>query len=157
MPKVQSKTRGHFDKVDESGTKVRCKICSVVLTTGGGTSNMLSHLKRKHSDIVNKQTDSSMSSGDTNDSISIMKQSPRPNFKKVDEALILMLATDFQPFSMVDDKGFRNFVLSINPKYKIPDKRKIRYEIMPKIFKEAKTKPKTILLEVENVSLTTDV
>ncbi|XP_026484617.2 E3 SUMO-protein ligase ZBED1-like [Vanessa tameamea] len=157
MPKVQSKTRGQFDKVDESGTKVRCKLCSAVLTTGGGTSNMLSHLKRKHSEIVSTQTNSSISSGDNNDSVSTIEQSLSPNFKEIDEALTLMLATDFQPFSMVDDKGFRNFVRHINPNYRIPEKRTIRYELMPKLFNELKAKLKRILSDIDNLSLTTDV
>nr|XP_026500058.1 zinc finger BED domain-containing protein 4-like [Vanessa tameamea] len=161
MPKVQSKTRGQFDKVDESGTKVRCKLCSAVLTTGGGTSNMLSHLKRKHSEIVSTQTNSSISSRDNNDSVSTIEQSLSPNFKEIDEALTLMLATDFQPFSMVDDKGFRNFVRSCRSRAAAaaaPLPARFEAEAsMPKLFNELKAKLKRILSDIDNLSLTTDV
>lgn len=82
MPNVQSKTKNHFEKVDEHGKKVQCKLCNAVLTTGGGTSNMLSYLKRKQSDIM-RQTDSPMSS-DTNNTIykdvCTLEQSSNLNF-----------------------------------------------------------------------------
>lgn len=82
-------------------TKVRRKLCSAVLTSRGGTSNM-----KKHSEIVSIQTDYSMSSGDKNDSISrsTIEQSFSPHFKEMDDALTLMQVTDFKPFSMIDDK-----------------------------------------------------
>lgn len=64
----------------------------------------------------------------------------------MDEALNFMLATDFQPFSLVNDKRFKNFVHNINPNYKIPDKRTVRYELMPKMFHQAKTKQKKYLI-----------
>lgn len=155
MPKVQSKTKGHFEKVDGGEKKVQCKLCSAVLSTGGGTSNMLSHLKRKHSDIINNsEADTSVNQ---NVNVSTAQDNPSvPDLKKADQELTLMMATDFQPFSLVDDKGFRKFVQSINPNYKIPDKRVIRYELLPKMFNEAKTKLKRILSEIENLSMTTD-
>ncbi|KAJ8891896.1 hypothetical protein PR048_004452 [Dryococelus australis] len=31
--------------------------------------------------------------------------------------LVLMVACDFQPFSIVEDKGFRAFFMSVDPKY----------------------------------------
>lgn len=50
MPKVKSKTKDHFDKVNDA--KVKCKLCQKILSvTGGETSNMLSHLTRMHPKI----------------------------------------------------------------------------------------------------------
>lgn len=156
MPKVQSKTKGHFEKVDGDNEKVKCKLCSAVLSTGGGTSNMLSHLKRKHSNIlIPSETDTSV--GQNVDASSSQENPSLADFKKADQALTLMIAIDFQPFSVVDDKGFRNFVKCINPNYKIPDKRVIRYELMPKMFYEAEAKLKRILSEIKNLSATTDI
>ena len=38
----------------------------------------------------------------------------------LDEALLEMIATDFQPLSIVDDRGFRRFVGKLQPLYKLP-------------------------------------
>ena len=38
----------------------------------------------------------------------------------VDEELANMAAHDFQPFSIMDDKGFRRFTHALNPMYIIP-------------------------------------
>lgn len=40
--------------------------------------------------------------------------------KVLDEALLEMIATDFQPLSIVDDRGFRRFVGRLQPLYKLP-------------------------------------
>lgn len=114
MPKAQSKTRHHFEKNDGLKSKVRCKLCSVVLSTGGGTSNMLSHLKKKHTDTLGPSlADSSFSSVDGVVNININQDNSFiTDFKKSDQKLAVT-ATDFQPFSTVHDKGFCNFVQSM--------------------------------------------
>lgn len=158
MPKAQSKSRGYFDRIDGESNKVRCKLCSFVLTTGGGTSNMLAHLKRKHPDIMsNARTDTTADQNDSTSNTSSVSTCPVLHSKKLDQALTLMLATDFQPFSIVGDKGFIRFVWLLNPNYKIPDKRTIRYELLPQLFHEAKAKLKLILSETVFLSLTTDI
>ncbi|CAH0405988.1 unnamed protein product [Chilo suppressalis] len=81
----------------------------------------------------------------------------KKNVVKIDEKLTLMIATDFQPFSVVEDSGFKNFVEALCPDYKIPDKRKIRYEIMARLYKSASAKLKDILNEIDNLSLTSDL
>ena len=40
--------------------------------------------------------------------------------KILDEALLEMIATDFHPLSIVDDRGFRRFVGKLQPLYKLP-------------------------------------
>lgn len=48
MPKVKGKsiTRNHFEKIDND--RAKCKLCAKVIKVGGGTSNMLAHIKRNH-------------------------------------------------------------------------------------------------------------
>lgn len=104
MQKVNtSKTKDHFDKVDEQS--VKCKLCNKVLKTGGGTSNMLSHLTRKHPQ-ANKEPPPSPSRHDpqntnTNKSTKTFQQTKIQGVlsvsskKNIDEKLRLMCASDF--------------------------------------------------------------
>ena len=41
----------------------------------------------------------------------------------IDEELAKVIALDFQPFSVVDDKGFRRFTHALNPMYAIPSRK----------------------------------
>jgi len=41
----------------------------------------------------------------------------------ITKAIAVMIAADFQPFSMVMDKGFRHLMNLFEPRYKIPDRK----------------------------------
>ena len=41
---------------------------------------------------------------------------------KVDQALVKMIATDFQPFSIVEDRGFRAYTEALDPSYVLPSR-----------------------------------
>lgn len=45
----------------------------------------------------------------------IPKQMTPAKQHSIDEELANMIATDFQPFSIVEDKGFKGFVKALNP------------------------------------------
>ena len=42
---------------------------------------------------------------------------------KMDEALVGMVIEDTQPFSIVEDQGFRKFVKALNPNYVLPTRK----------------------------------
>lgn len=60
--------------------------------------------------------------------------------KELDKALayVYMLVTDFQPFSIVDDKGFNLFVNLLDPTYKIPSKSTLRDNHLPALYEDIK-------------------
>lgn len=47
----------------------------------------------------------------------VSKPMPPLQQSKIDNTLVTMIATDFQPFSIVDDKGFREYTKALNPSY----------------------------------------
>lgn len=54
----------------------------------------------------------------------ILQKSETPaRQNSIDEELAKMIALDFQPFSVVDDKGFRKFIHALNPTYAIPSRK----------------------------------
>lgn len=52
----------------------------------------------------------------------------------IDEELANMIATDFQPFSIVEDKGFKGFVKALNPMYTLPSRKTLSLTMIPKLY-----------------------
>lgn len=67
-----------------------------------------------------------------------------------------MIATDLQPFSVVNDNGFRHFINLLDPKYVIPSKFTIREKIMKDMYNKCVLKLKGILKDIHFVAITTD-
>lgn len=137
----------YFDAVTK--TQVKCQLCGGLYKTSGNTSNMFDHLIRKHereiSQLESGEDESieedSTKSGNASDighvpgSIKSYLIDPYPNNsekKKIDQKLALMIAIDFQPLSIVENKGFRNFVAELNPRYNIVCRKTLSTKIQPK-------------------------
>lgn len=75
---------------------------------------------------------------------------------KLDEALVNMVVKDSQPFSIVDDCGFKEFVALLDPTYTLPSRRALKNMVLQR-YEEEKTKAKAVMQRVEAVSLTADM
>nr|XP_023664605.1 uncharacterized protein LOC111842341 [Paramormyrops kingsleyae] len=78
--------------------------------------------------------------------------------KELDEALVDLIVKDSQPFSIVEDEGFRNFVKKLDPNYILPSRNtlkamlKSRYrERKDKAMEEVKTHTAEHLKEAKSV------
>ena len=56
---------------------------------------------------------------------------------QIDIALTKMIANDFQPFSIVEDRGLRNYSNSLNPMYTIPSRKTLSKSLIPQLYKSA--------------------
>lgn len=76
---------------------------------------------------------------------------------KIDNAILNLISWDFQPFSVVEDKGFKNLMQVCAPSYKIPSRKYFSNTLLPALYEEKKNNLK-IKLENEalSVCLTTD-
>ncbi|XP_065900618.1 zinc finger BED domain-containing protein 4-like [Dysidea avara] len=77
--------------------------------------------------------------------------------KAIDKALVKMLAIDMQPGSIVEDKGFQDFLKVIDPKYIPPSRRTIMRDHLPGLYRNATEKLHTQLMKVEYCSITTNL
>ena len=70
-----------------------------------------------------------------------------------------MIALDFQPFSVVDDRGFRSLLNVLEPRYILPSRRYITDTVLPQIHKGivSKVEAELSLTNVESFSFTTDI
>lgn len=54
---------------------------------------------------------------------------PISKSKTIDEQLGIMMAQVYQPFSLVENKGFKIFLSLLNPSYSLPSRKTITYNI----------------------------
>ena len=76
--------------------------------------------------------------------------------RELNKSLAEMIAEDLQPFSIVEDRGFRRFCNKLQPRYCLPSRTHLRNKVTKNIYEETRGK---VLSELENakfVSLTTD-
>jgi len=67
-----------------------------------------------------------------------------------------MIAKDIQPFSIVDDEGFRNFLKVLDPRYTLPSRTTLQNVQMQNIYPEMTVKLQTILVKVDQCAITMD-
>uniref|UniRef100_H3AWZ0 BED-type domain-containing protein n=1 Tax=Latimeria chalumnae TaxID=7897 RepID=H3AWZ0_LATCH len=116
-------------------TKLKCNLCQLVLSHGKnkndcGTSSMMKHLSVKHYD-----TFQSLRAQESEDKAGLNTYQPaitdafaatcpwpqdHPQAKAVTRRLMEMIAIDMQPFSIVEDEGFRRFCALAVPRYNLP-------------------------------------
>lgn len=65
-----------------------------------------------------------------------------------------MMVCDLQPASIVDDRGFREF---IDPKYTPPSRRTIMQDHLPKMYLSKRAELEEQLKSIEYCSITTDL
>ncbi|XP_051961053.1 zinc finger BED domain-containing protein 4-like [Xyrauchen texanus] len=75
---------------------------------------------------------------------------------KLDEALVKMIACDFQPFSIVEDKGFKEYSHLLDPSYSLPSRKTLTKTVMPRLFEKLRADIMDTIKRASAVCLTTD-
>lgn len=76
------------------------------------------------------------------------KKQYKPNSKikqDLDIKLVEFITRDFQPLSVVQDKGFTSLVHALNPQYSIPCRQTVSAVLLPKCYDAALKKMNEIL------------
>ena len=137
--------------------KVACKLCDQQLTDGGGTTNLMSHLRAKHPEQYKRITDSatSSSSKQTTLSTAFHKCSPQRS-SAITDLIAEFVARDLRPLSVVDGVGFRQLLGYIEPGYKVPSRTHVT-SICSKKYRSTKESLLASFNKVSNIALTSDI
>ena len=161
------------ENVKDGKKTTQCQLCNVSLGYFGGTTSMRNHLTYKHPSIKLSETKSSSSGSDAPGgtfrqasalagrqvSLKDMKWSRPPlstaRSDQITQSLALMCALDARPLSIVEGAGFKNFIHTINPDYKLPGRTTIRKHLH-KLYMDAKAE---VLGQIKDkpISMTTDI
>lgn len=77
--------------------------------------------------------------------------------KTIDDALLKLFTKDYQPFRVVEDEGFTDFVRLLSPNYTLPDRHSISKVHIPALYQKCQFEMKELVAnEAESVCMTTD-
>lgn len=76
--------------------------------------------------------------------------------KAIDQQLVKMIVKEYHPFSVVEDKEFRNLIQMLNPNYIIPSRKTVTQSLLPQMYEMTIEKVKNQLINVSAVCMTTD-
>ena len=138
-------TWDYFDKAADNLT-CKCKECGITITCGDGSpTNANHHLQRKHPNIYEemekKKNAIKPSVPPKNKAQTKLSAFVKHDYynKNSDRQLLLeektanMIALDLQPFSVVNQPGFRGLVSALDPRFKLPSREAFSRTIIPKL------------------------
>lgn len=164
----------------------KCNICKKKISFKTTNSNMRKHMKSNHPTVaivLNKNVEYSEMETDltgnnaTNDptpstSAKVVLDLKQPTQQKISsfiprklgvssnkiitDKLLTMFTKDYQPFRMVEDRGFNDFVKALNPSYEIPNRHTISKSLIPARYEELLLKCRSLVAKARKVCVTTD-
>ncbi|CAH1979160.1 unnamed protein product [Acanthoscelides obtectus] len=76
--------------------------------------------------------------------------------KRYDELLMGLFIKDYQPFSIVEDEGFKNFVAALAPDYSLPGRKYLSDSLLHEMYNKCYESTREQMNQVKKICLTTD-
>ena len=172
-----------FNSVAEDSRFAKCNVCKQEISRGGKTtktfttSNLVSHLKYKHKPEYDKyqkkkeeinessQLTASTSNSDGARQLTLSQSYDKSRLwdindqraQKIHRRIGEMVALDWQPLSIIDDRGFRSVLQALEPRYNLPSRRYITENILPHIHSGIMTQVQSQTAGAEWFSFTSDI
>ena len=87
----------------------------------------------------------------------IQKYAPNSEKRhKLNEKLVTLIIKDMRPLSIVRNKGFRDFVETLDPRYSLPSTKTLGEKLIPRIYNQNMIDLMSSLETISNITLTTD-
>lgn len=74
----------------------------------------------------------------------------------IDRKLLSLIIRDLQPFSVVEDRGFHEFVSALNPSYQLPSRFVISKTLLPLMYEECLNDTRKLIDSGKTFCITTD-
>nr|XP_054594153.1 E3 SUMO-protein ligase ZBED1-like [Nothobranchius furzeri] len=136
------------------------KLCSAGVKYCGNTTNLRAHMARHHSDVASNATLKTKLGDPTQRTIEEVNTSKLPATStravKITKSVLVFICKDMRPLSVVENKGFRDMIKTLEPRYAVPSRRHITDISLPNVYNEAKATVLDSLGSAETVALTCD-
>lgn len=178
MPKIRVKRSAIWQyfsinyQEDGSQAIVKCNKCNLTVPYCKNTTNLWSHIRIRHKNVVenlelpgqpskkrnqNHASTSSKSRQRSSTSSRICDLSEKffdlRRDREITRSLIQIVAENVVPFSTVHGRGFMNFIRTLNDKYKIPDRDTLISEYLPELYERKRVEINEILSKATNIHL----
>lgn len=156
--------------------EAKCKKCKKILKTPTGTTSGLSRHLNTHPSLATefKTAQLTASTKQSKDSSKVKQKniaqcfnqatqwaSDSPKSLKITKQIACWMAKSFHPYSLVEEKGFKDLMKEVVPLYTVPSRTTFSRNIVPKLYDETKLKVSSILTneleEAKSLSFTTDL
>ncbi|GFO40963.1 Zinc finger bed domain-containing protein 1 [Plakobranchus ocellatus] len=77
--------------------------------------------------------------------------------QKLDDLVVSMIVKDLQPFTKVEDEGFKALVAGLDPRYQLPKRRTIARKLLPSKYEQDVLQLKSVLSNADHIAETTDL
>ena len=153
-----------------------CNTCKAEVMRGGcrvksfNTTNLISHLKNRHPEVHKQYQEANASKQPKTTTAAAAVASPiqqaldktrkfakdSAKAKSITDKVMEMIALDDQPLSMVEDRGFRQLLEHIEPRYSLPCRRYFSDVSLPALYEVVATHIHKMLdSSVNDISFTT--
>ncbi|NWX56124.1 ZBED4 protein, partial [Promerops cafer] len=156
--KKTSKLWNHFSICSADSTKVICTHCGRIISRGKkptnlGTSCLLRHLQRFHSNVLKSDVPETVLSSSTDNHMPLRTEllgssnfdetndkfcDSHPVAKKITSLVAEMIALDLQPYSFVDNIGFNRLLEYLQPQYSLPSPSYFSRTAIPDMYDNVK-------------------
>lgn len=128
------KKNEYSNELDKS--KTICKICYMEVRYCGNTTNLRDHLTRHHPE----QTQSALALRQTQleKAFEIKLAANSPRAQKITNAIATYICKDIQPYSAVENDGFRGLMKTLEPRYVIPTRKQFSEITIPNMYADVK-------------------
>uniref|UniRef100_A0A8C5LQ09 BED-type domain-containing protein n=1 Tax=Leptobrachium leishanense TaxID=445787 RepID=A0A8C5LQ09_9ANUR len=179
QPAKMSAVWKYFTVSEKDNKFAVCTACSAEVSRGGttprnfSTTGLIHHLKAKHpvqhaeyakEAAKLKKTTPAASTSSSTPSVATLFQkitkftSDSPKAHEITEKVMEFIALDDQPFSVVEDIGFRRLMQHIEPRYTLPSRRYFAETCLPATFERvAKHVQELMNTDIPALSFTTDI
>jgi len=180
-PKSTAPVWAYFGfRSDEDGkiideTHVVCKICQRgIMSKGGNTSNLMSHLKSNHPLAYSKLENSRKRKRESELSEAVKPLNKQPTiasamqkgvhyeknstrWKSLTDSVSRYIAGNMLPIHTVDSQHFRKMLMIFDPKYTLPGRNYFGETAIPALYNEVRNRVSNDVLSAKYFSATTDL
>ena len=75
----------------------------------------------------------------------------------ISERIARMIALDLQPFSIVEDRGFKELVLYFDPRYTMPSRKYFSETVIPGMYDRCRARVQDMITDQDFLSVTSDI
>ena len=118
------------DGIKDDEKRVVCRLCERSIAFSGNTTNLKQHLQNHHPSVLSSYSTSDESSRQT--TLESMAFIPKKKFSagskrslNITDGLVEFISKDMMPISIVEGKGFINFLKILEPQYSLPSRKTI--------------------------------
>jgi len=151
----QSSVSDNFTKL--SASKVQCNLCKRELAVSGGvTTGMHAHLRRKHVGVLESPVASTKSPVVPITGFVKQHSCPDGRQEKISSTLAKVIAENMLPISIVQSKSLRDLLALLDPGYKVPCRQTMTSRL-ESMHRSVSSKLQDTLAATDAVAVTTNI